>query len=106
MMTKEEMLKIMGMVSALDGQVVDEGKAEMWFRVLGDYSFDLVEKCIVPAYKESQGFHLSAKELWQTVRREASQPKAGGWVDDLHDIGEHFACNPASECRSGKVVQS
>jgi len=94
MMNKQEMAKVLGMVSALDGQTVDEAKLEMWHRVLGDYGFELVEKCIVPAYKESQGFQLSAKELWQNVRREASQPVKRQWVKDLHEIGEHFECRP------------
>jgi hypothetical protein len=96
MMTKEEMAKVLGMVSALDGQKVDEAKLEMWFRVLGEYRFDFVEKCIVPAYKESEGLFLTAKELWRHVRREASQPVPRQWVKDLHDIGEHF------ECRAGE----
>jgi hypothetical protein len=96
MMTREDMAKVLGMVSALDGQKIDEAKLEMWFRVLGDYSFDMVEKCIVPAYKECSGFQLTAKELWQNVRREAAQPVPRQWVLDLHNIGEHF------ECRAGE----
>ena len=76
----------------------------MWHRVLGDYSFDLVEKCIVPAYKESSGFQLSAKELWQNVRREASQPVPRQWVLDLHNMNEHFECRPG-EFGHAKEVQ-
>lgn len=105
MMTREEMAKVLGMVSALDGQKVDEAKLEMWFRVLGEYRFDFVEKCIVPAYKECSGFQLTAKELWQHVRREASQPVRRQWVKDLHDIGEHFECRPG-EFGHPKPVQA
>jgi hypothetical protein len=105
MMTREEMAKVLGMVSALDGQKVDEAKLEMWFRVLGEYRLDFVEKCIVPAYRECQGIQLTAKELWQHVRREASQPVPRQWVKDLHDIGEHFECRPG-EWGHPKEVQA
>jgi len=105
MMTREEMAKVLGMVSALDGQKVDEAKLEMWFRVLGEYRFDYVERSIVPAYKECSGFQLTAKELWQHVRREASQPVPRQWVRDLHNIGEHFECRPG-EFGHPKAVQA
>lgn len=100
-MNKQEMAKILGMVSALDNQPVDEAKLEMWHRVLGQYTFTQVEAAIVPAYKESVGLFLSAKELWQHVRRDANQPKPRQWVRELHDIGEHFECRP-EECARWK----
>lgn len=100
-MNKQETAKLLGMVSALDNQGVDEARVEMWHRVLGDYSFDACERAIVPAYKESAGLFLSAKEIWQHVRREASRPRPRQWVKDLHDIGQHFECRP-EECARWK----
>lgn len=102
-MRRDEMTKILTMVAALDRQPVDEAVLEMWMRVLGEYRFEAVEAAIVPAYKESNGF-LTAKAIWEVVRREANQPKPRQWVKDLHDIGEHFECRP-EECARWKELE-
>jgi len=94
MMTKEETAHLLALVSSMDRQPVDEGVIEMWHRMLGDYTFAECDAALVPAYKEMSGHYLSSKDVWSMVRRERSQPKPGGWIEDLHDIGEHFACTP------------
>ena len=96
-MDKSETATILAMVSALDRQPVDDGTIEMWWRMLKDYSFETVEASIIPAYRDTKNTYISAKDVWQEVRRSASQvPSARAWVKDMHDIGEHF------ECRSGE----
>jgi hypothetical protein len=93
-MNKAETATLLAMVSALDRQPVDEGMVEMWHRVLGDYSFARCEGALIPAYKESRSGFLTAKAVWDVVRREASVPGPREWVQDLHEMGEHFECQP------------
>jgi len=95
-MDKAETATLLAMVSALDRQPVDEGMVEMWHRLLGGYSFVVCEAAILPAYKESRSGFLTAKGVWDVVRRDALQPVARAWVRDMHDIGEHW------ECRAGE----
>jgi hypothetical protein len=96
-MKKSEMVKILTMVSALDGRSSDDMQVEMWMRLFDGCSFESVEAAIIPAYKESDKGFLTAKQVWDVMRREASQPKPNQWVKDLHQIGEHFACT-AEDC--------
>ena len=96
-MNREETVKVLTMVSALDGRAADDMQVEMWREMFRNYSFDQVKDAIIPAYKESDKGFLSAKAVWDVVRREAAQPKARAWVRELHDIGEHFECTK-EEC--------
>jgi len=89
---REETVKVLTMVSALDGRAADDMQVEMWREMFRNYSFEQVKEAIIPAYKESDKGFLSAKLVWDVVRREASQPQKRAWVRDLHDIGEHFEC--------------
>lgn len=93
-MNKSEVSVLLGRVSALDGQSVDEAKVEMWLRVLGDYSLEECDEAIIPAYRESTGLFLSAKDIWQHVRRIRSQPKPREWVREYHDRDDHCFCVP------------
>lgn len=92
-MNREETVKVLTMVSALDGRAADDMQVEMWWEMFRQYSFDQVREAIIPAYKESDKGYLTAKGVWDVVRREAMQPKRRQWVRDLHDIGEHFECS-------------
>jgi hypothetical protein len=96
MMNKIEMGEIVAMCSALDGQIVSESKVAMWLETLGHYSYEECREAIVPACKESSSGIVTAKGIWEQVRRKRSQPVPRQWVKDLHDIGEHF------ECRGGE----
>ncbi len=96
-MNREETVKVLTMVSALDGRSADEMQVEMWLEMFRNFSFDQVKAAIIPAYKESDKGFLTAKGVWDVLRREASQPKPNQWVKDLHQIGEHFACT-AEDC--------
>lgn len=96
-MNREETVKVLTMVSALDGRAADEMQVEMWMRLFENYSFETVEAAILPAYKETDKGFLTAKQVWDVVRREAAQPKHRAWVRELHDIGEHFECT-REEC--------
>jgi hypothetical protein len=95
-MDKAETATLLAMVSSLDRQPVDEGMVEMWHRVLGEFSFSACEAALIPAYKESRSGFLTAKAVWDVVRRESSTPSARGWVEELHELGEHY------ECRAGE----
>jgi len=97
-MKKSEMVKILTMVSALDGRSSDDMQVEMWMRLFEGYSFETVEAAIVPAYKETDKGFLTAKQVWDVVRREAMQPSRRGWIRELHDLGEHFECS-RGECQ-------
>jgi hypothetical protein len=59
-------------------------------------SFRLVrcEAALIPAYKESRSGFLTAKAVWDVVRREGSTPSERGWVEELHELGEHYECRP------------
>jgi len=96
-MKRSEMVKIVTACAALDRQPFDEVTVEMWLELFDGYSYDTVKAAIIPAYKESKSGFLNAKAVYDVVRREAMQPKPRAWVRDLHDIGEHFECQP-EEC--------
>ena len=93
-MDKAETATLLAMVSALDRQPVDEGMVEMWHRVLGEYSFARCEAALIPAYKESRSGFLTAKAVWEQVRRESSVASPRQWVAEMHDLGEHWECRP------------
>jgi hypothetical protein len=91
-MNREETVKVLTMVSALDGRTADEMQVEMWLEMFRNFSFDQVKAAIIPAYKESDKGFLTAKGVWDVLRREAAIPGPKQWIRDLHNIGEHFAC--------------
>jgi hypothetical protein len=95
-MDKAQTATLLAMVSALDRQPVDQGMVEMWFRVLGEFSFDRCEAALIPAYKESRSGFITAKAVWDVVRRDGSVSAPRDWVRDMHDLGEHW------ECREGE----
>ena len=96
MMTEDEMSEIVTMASALDGQIVSESKVLMWLEMLGRFTYEECRAAIVPACQESSVGMVTAKGIWELVRRDRAVPKPRDWVRDLHDIGEHF------ECRAGE----
>jgi hypothetical protein len=91
-MTEDEMAEIVTMASALDGQIVSESKVAMWLEMLGGFTYEECRAAIIPACKESSSGMVTAKGIWEQVRRDRSQPKPRQWVRDLHDIGEHYEC--------------
>ena len=95
-MTEDEMAEIVSMASALDGQIVSESKVMMWLEMLGDFSYEECQAAIIPACKEHSAGMVTAKGIWEQVRRKRSQPVPRQWVKELHDLGEHF------ECRAGE----
>ena len=95
-MTEDEMSEIVTMASALDGQIVSESKVLMWLEMLGRFTYEECRAAIVPACQESSVGMVTAKGIWELVRRDRAVPKPRDWVRDLHDIGEHF------ECRAGE----
>ena len=105
MMNKAEMGEILSMASALDGQIVSESKIAMWLEMLENYTYEECRAAIVPACKESPNGFVTAKGIWEQVRRVRSQPVPRQWVKDLHDIGEHFECR-AGEFGHPKEVQA
>ena len=66
-MNREETVKILTMVSALDGRAADEMQVEMWMELFQDHSFEHVKEQIIPAYKSSERGFLSAKAIWDHV---------------------------------------
>jgi len=96
MMNKSQMTEIVSLASALDGQIVSESKVLMWMAMLDGFTYEQLKDAIIPACKESPAGMVTAKGLWDVVRREASQPVRRGWVKEMHDIGEHW------ECRAGE----
>lgn len=96
MMTEDEMSEIVTMASALDGQIVSESKVLMWLEMLGRFTYEECRAAIVPACQESSVGIVTAKGIWELVRRDRAVPKPRDWVRDLHDLGEHF------ECRAGE----
>jgi hypothetical protein len=95
-MDKAETATLLAMVSALDRQPVDEGMVEMWLRVLGEFSFEQCEAALIPAYKESRAGFVTAKAVWEVVRRDGVAVMPRAWVEELHGMGEHW------ECRAGE----
>jgi hypothetical protein len=95
-MNKAEMAEIVSLASALDGQMVSESKVLMWLEMLGRFTYEECRAAIVPACQESTVGIVTAKGIWEQVRRDRAVAKPRDWVRDLHDIGEHF------ECRAGE----
>jgi len=93
-MKREEMSHILTLVSSLDRQPVDEGMIEMWLELFEGYSFETVKAAIIPSYKESKNGFITAKGIYDYIRRDAQYPKPRQWVKDLHDMNEHFECHP------------
>ena len=99
-MRRDEVSKLLTMVSALDRQPIDSGMVEMWLRLLGDYSFEDCEAALLPAYKDSRNGFITAKSIYDRVASAESGPGKRVWVRALHDEGQHFACEPGEfECR-------
>jgi len=94
-MDKAETAKLLVMVSSLDRQPVDEGMVEMWWQVLGRFSFEDCQAALIPAYQESRSGFITARAVWDRVRRDASYPEPRAWVRELHDMGEHYECRVA-----------
>ena len=93
-MNKSEMTEIVSMCSALDGQLVSESKVIMWLQMFEGYSYGELVAGIIPALKEASSGMVTAKGLFDVVRRVRAQPVAREWVVALHEIGEHFDCRP------------
>ena len=93
-MNKSEMTEIVSMCSALDGQLVSESKVIMWLQMFEGYSYGELQAGIIPALKEASSGMVTAKGLFDVVRRVRVQPVAREWVVALHEIGEHFDCRP------------
>ena len=93
-MNKSEMTEIVSMCSALDGQLVSESKVIMWLQMFEGYSYGELVAGIVPALKEASSGMVTAKGLFDVVRRVRVQPVAREYVRALHEIGEHFDCRP------------
>ena len=93
-MDRGEVATLLAMVSSLDRQPVDEGMVEMWLRVLGEFSFEQCEAALIPAYKESRSGFVTAKAVWEVVRRDGVAVMPRAWVEELHDMGEHWECRP------------
>lgn len=91
-MTEDQMSEIVTMASALDGQIVSESKVLMWLEMLGSYTYEECREAIIPACKEHASGLVTAKGIWQQVRRERSYPGARDWVEELHDLDQHFEC--------------
>jgi hypothetical protein len=104
-MTREETAELLALVSSMDRQPVDKGVVEMWWRMLGDYTYEECDAALVPAFRDTKNTYLSAKDVWAEVRRVRSQPVPRQWVKDLHNIGEHFECRPG-EFGHPKEVQA
>ena len=92
-MNKEETATLIALISSLDRQPVDEGMVEMWHELLGAYSFEECREAIMPVYKNIKGPWIRARDIYDHVRV-GSAPPAGWWIEQMHDIGEHFACKP------------
>ena len=105
MMNKAEMGEILSMASALDGQIVSESKIAMWLEMLENSTYEECRAAIVPACKESPTGFITAKGIWEQVRRARSQPVPRQWVKDLHEGGHHFECRPG-EFGHPKEVQA
>lgn len=93
-MNKSEMSLILTMVSSLDRQPVDEGMVEMWLEMFRNHEFETVKAAIIPAYKESRSGFLTAKGIYDYIRRNGQYAKPRQWVEDEHERGDHWACRP------------
>lgn len=92
-MTKDEMATLLALISSLDRQTVDEGMVEMWFELLGKYDYEECREAIMPVYKSMKGPFIRARDIYDYVKA-GSTPPSGWWIEQMHDIGEHFACAP------------
>ena len=95
MMNKNEVGELLAMCSALDGQQVTESKALMWLEVLDGVSYEEAKVALIPAYKESNNDIVTAKGMWEQVRRARSQPgssdrvlEEADWKSDPQPICE------------------
>jgi hypothetical protein len=94
MMNKNEVGELLAMCSALDGQLVTEPKAIMWLEVLEGVSYEEAKVALIPAYKESNNDIVTAKGVWEQVRRARSQPgsdrvlEEADWGSDPQPICE------------------
>jgi hypothetical protein len=93
-MDKGETATLLAMVSALDRQPVDDGMVEMWWRLLGGFSFAECEAAVLPVYRESRSGFVTAKGIYDRVRSQDFGPGRRVWVEQMHDLGEHFECRP------------
>jgi len=95
MMNKNEVGELLAMCSALDGQQVTESKALMWLEVLDGVSYEEAKAALIPAYKDSANEIVTAKGVWEQVRRARSQPASSDrmleeadWKSDPQPICE------------------
>jgi hypothetical protein len=95
MMNKSQMSEIVTMCSALDGQQVADSKIAMWLQVLDGCTYEECRDAIVPAYKEATNGIVTAKGLWDVVRRARSQPgrvlgedDESSWASDPQPVCE------------------
>ena len=93
-MNKVEMGEIVALASALDGQIVSEPKVLMWLEMLGHYTYEECREAIIPACQEHPSGIVTAKGIYDQVRRKRSQPVPRQWVKDAHDDGDHWECRP------------
>jgi hypothetical protein len=95
MMLIEKMSEIVTMCSALDGQQVTDSKVAMWLEVLDGCTYEECRDAIVPAYREASNGIVTAKGLWDVVRRDRAEPglsdrevEEASWVSDPQPICE------------------
>jgi hypothetical protein len=95
MMLIEKMSEIVTMCSALDGQQVTDSKVAMWLEVLDGCTYEECRDAIVPAYREATNGIVTAKGLWDVVRRGRSEPglsdrevEEASWRSDPQPICE------------------
>lgn len=79
-MLNSKMTEILTMCSALDGQQVTDSKVAMWLQVLDGCTYEECRDAIVPAYKEATKGLVTAKGLWDVVRRVRAVPTPGAWA--------------------------
>jgi hypothetical protein len=79
-MNKLQMGEIVTMCSALDGQQVTDSKVAMWLQVMDGASYEECRDAIVPAYREATNGIVTAKGLWDVVRRVRAVPTPGAWA--------------------------
>lgn len=80
MMFDTQVTEIVTMCSALDGQQVTEAKVAMWLQALDGCSYEECVQAIVPAYREATNGFITAKGIWDVVRRARSQPDSSDRV--------------------------
>jgi hypothetical protein len=91
-----QMTEIVTMCSALDGQQVTDSKVAMWLQVLDGCTYEECRDAIVPAYKEATSGIVTAKGLWDVVRRARSQPGRALGEDDESS----WASDPQPACEA------